>query len=68
MVKIKKRLTLKGQLRDMSIGATAEISARKTGYKPHIVREAVCHLKREGLLFECTERGVTDGIRVTRLQ
>lgn len=68
MVKFKRRLTLRGQLRDMAVGASAEISQRKTGYKPHIVREAICRMKKEGYLFECTEKGLADGIRVTRLQ
>ena len=53
----------------MSIGETAEISQRKTGYKPQIVREAICKLKKEGYLYECTEKGIADAaIRVTRLQ
>lgn len=68
MVKIKKKQTLRGQLREMSIGDVAEISQRKSGYKPQIIREAICKLKKEGFLFECTEKGVADGIRVTRLQ
>lgn len=69
MVKFKKKQTLRGQLREMSIGETAEISQRKTGYKPQIVREAICKLKKEGYLYECTEKGIADAaIRVTRLQ
>lgn len=68
MVKIKKRNTLIGQLRDMSIGDSAEIAFRKTGYHPHRIREVVSRLKKEGFLFECTEKGLADGIRVTRLQ
>lgn len=68
MVKIKKKQTLRGQLRDMPIGDSAEISFRKSGYRPSIVREAVCKLKKEGYLFECTEKGLADAIRVTRLQ
>lgn len=68
MVKIKKRQTLRGQLREMPIGDSAEISLRKTGYYPQRVREACHKLKQEGFLFECTERGLTDAIRVTRLQ
>lgn len=68
MVKIKKRTTLRGQLREMPIGDSAEISQRKTGYPPQRVREACHKLKKEGYLYECTERGVVDGIRVTRLQ
>lgn len=67
MVKIKKKLTLKGQLREMPIGDSAIISLRKTGYKPSIVREAICRMKKEGYLFECTEKGLAEGIRVTRL-
>lgn len=68
MVKIKKKQTLRGQLREMSIGDSAEISQRKTGYRPQIVREAICKLKKEGFLYECTEKGLADAIRVTRLQ
>ena len=68
MVKIKKKQTLRGQLRDMSIGDSAEISARKSGYQPQRVREACHKLKKEGFLYECTERGLVDAIRVTRLQ
>jgi hypothetical protein len=68
MVKIKKKQTLRGQLREMTIGDSAEISQRKTGYKPSIVREAICRMKKEGYLFECTEKGLVDAIRVTRLQ
>jgi hypothetical protein len=68
MVKIKKKQTLRGQLREMSIGDSAEISYRKSGYRPQIVREAICKLKKEGFLFECTEKGLADAIRVTRLQ
>jgi DNA-binding transcriptional regulator PaaX len=52
----------------MTIGDSAEISQRKTGYKPSIVREAICRMKKEGYLFECTEKGLVDAIRVTRLQ
>ena len=68
MVKIKKRQTLRGQLREMAVGDSAEISERKSGYKTARVREAVSYLKGEGLLFECTEKGLVDSIRVTRLQ
>jgi hypothetical protein len=68
MVKIKKKQTLRGQLREMSIGDSAEISYRKSGYRPQIVREAVCKLKKEGYLFECTEKGLADAIKITRLQ
>lgn len=68
MVKIKKKQTLRGQLREMPIGVSAEISYRKTGYKAEIVRQAICRMKKEGYLFECTEKGLTDSIRVTRLQ
>ena len=68
MVKIKKRQTLKGQLREMPIGDVAEITLRKTGYSPQRVREACHRLKKEGFLYECTERGMVDAIRVTRLQ
>jgi hypothetical protein len=68
MVKIKKRLTLRQQLRDMPIGDSAEIVQRKTGYSPQRIREACHKLKKEGFLYECTERGLTDAIRVTRLQ
>lgn len=67
MVKIKKRLTLMGQMRDMPIGDSAEISLRKTGIQPPRVREAAHRLKKEGYLFECTEKGLVDAIRVTRL-
>jgi hypothetical protein len=52
----------------MSIGDSAEISYRKSGYRPQIVREAVCKLKKEGYLFECTEKGLADAIKITRLQ
>lgn len=68
MVKIKKKQTLRGQLREMSIGDSAEITYRKSGYRPQIVREAVCKLKKEGYLFECTEKGLADAIKITRLQ
>lgn len=68
MVKIKKKQTLRGQLREMRIGDSAEISHRKSGYRPQIVREAICKLKKEGYLYECTEKGLADAIRVTRLQ
>ena len=68
MVKIKKKQTLRGQLREMPVGVPAEISYRKTGYKAEIVRQAICRMKKEGYLFECTEKGLTDSIRVTRLQ
>ena len=68
MVKIKKRQTLRGQLREMPIGDSAEITIRKTGYQPQRVREACHKLKQEGFLYECTEKGLVDGIRVTRLQ
>lgn len=68
MVKIKKRQTLRGQLREMPVGDSAEITFRKSGYYPSRVREAVSKLKKEGYLFECTEKGLIDAIRVTRLQ
>ena len=68
MVKIKKKQTLRGQLREMPIGEPADISYRKTAYKAEIVRQAICRMKKEGYLFECTEKGLTDSIRVTRLQ
>lgn len=68
MIKIKKRQTLRGQLREMPIGGSAEITQRKTGYSPQRVREACHKLKKEGFLYECTERGLADAIRVTRLQ
>jgi lysylphosphatidylglycerol synthetase-like protein (DUF2156 family) len=67
MVKIKKRTTLRGQLRDMPIGDSAEITFRKSGYHPQRVREACHKLKKEGYLYECTEKGLADAIRVTRL-
>ena len=67
MVKFKKKYTLKGQLQSMSIGDSAEITLKKTGFKPSTVREAVCRMKKEGYLFECTEKGLAEGIRVTRL-
>ena len=67
MVKIKKRRTLRGQLREMPIGGVAFITERKTGYLPQRVREACHKLKAEGLLYECTEKGIAEGIRVTRL-
>ena len=67
MVKIKKRQTLRGQLREMPIGDSAEITQRKTGYSPQRIREACHKLKKEGFLSECTEKGIVDGIRVTRL-
>ena len=68
MVKFKKKQTLRGQLRAMPIGEPAEISYRKTGYKAEIVRQAISRMKKEGYLFECTEKGLADTIRVTRLQ
>lgn len=68
MVKIKKRLTLRDQLRAMPVGDMAEIVQRKSGYSPQRIREACHKLKKEGLLFECTEKGLTDAIRVTRLE
>lgn len=68
MVRFKKKHTLKGQLIEMSIGDSTEISQRRTGYKPHIVREAISRLKKDGYRFECTERGLVDAIRVTRLE
>ena len=68
MVKIKARRTLRGQLREMPIGESAEITLRKTGYSPQRVREACHRLKQEGYLYECTEKGMVDAIRVTRLQ
>jgi hypothetical protein len=68
MVKIKKKQTLRGQLREMSIGDSAEITYRKSGFRPQIVREACHKLKKEGFLYECTEKGLADAIRVTRLQ
>jgi hypothetical protein len=68
MVKIKKRQTLRGQLREMPIGDSAEITYRKSGYQPQRVREACHKLKKEGYLYECTEKGLADAIRVTRLQ
>lgn len=52
----------------MPIGEPAEISYRKTGYKAEIVRQAISRMKKEGYLFECTEKGLADTIRVTRLQ
>ena len=51
----------------MPIGDSAEITQRKTGYTPQRVREACHKLKKEGFLYECTERGLIDAIRVTRL-
>jgi DNA-binding transcriptional regulator PaaX len=68
MVKIKKKQTLRGQLREMAIGDSAEINQRKTGYKPEIVRQAISRMKKDGYLFECTEKGLVDAIRITRLQ
>jgi hypothetical protein len=44
------------------------ISYPKTGWLPQRIREAVSVLKREGYLYECTEKGYADAIRVTRLQ
>lgn len=68
MIKIKKKQTLRGQLREMPIGDSAEITYRKSGYRPQIVREACHKLKKEGYLYECTEKGLADAVRVTRLQ
>lgn len=68
MVKIKKKQTLRGQLREMPIGETVVVSYPKTGWSPQRIREAVCKLKSEGFLYECTEKGYADAIRVTRLQ
>ncbi len=52
----------------MAIGDSAEINQRKTGYKPEIVRQAISRMKKDGYLFECTEKGLVDAIRITRLQ
>lgn len=52
----------------MPIGDSAEITYRKSGYYPQRVREACHKLKKEGYLYECTEKGLVDAIRVTRLQ
>jgi hypothetical protein len=68
MVKIKRRLTLKGQLMNQPIGEPALVSQSKTGYAPQRIREAAYRLKKDGFLFECTEKGIADGIVVTRLQ
>ena len=68
MVKIKKRQTLRDQLRGMPVWDSAEIVQRKSGYAPQRIREACHKLKKEGYLYECTEKGLVDAIRVTRLQ
>lgn len=68
MVRIKKKATLKGQLMALPIGETVVINAVRTGWIPHRVRETVSRLKKDGYLFECTERDYVNAIRVTRLQ
>ena len=68
MVKIKNKQTLRGQLRELPVGEEVVISYPKTGWLPQRIREAVSVLKREGYLYECTEKGYADAIRVTRLQ
>ena len=53
---------------NLPIGEPALVSQSKTGYAPQRIREAAHRLKKDGFLFECTEKGIADGIVVTRLQ
>jgi hypothetical protein len=66
IIKLKKTTTLTQQLRDMEIGKTAFVSDRD--HKILTVRHIVLKLKKQGYDFFCTEKGLIDGIKVTRLK
>ena len=66
MTEIIKPVTLLEQLRKLGVGEEAKISIME--YKTKSIRNAAETLKKEGLKFLVSEKGLRDGTRVTRLQ
>lgn len=64
--KLKTRIILRDSLREMPIGSTLSIDIRQ--FKTATVRTTVTALKKEGYLFETSDRGRIDDIVVTRLK
>ena len=65
-VQIKKRKSLPQILKDMEIGKQVVIRNRE--YKTTSVRNAITRLKEKGYLYECTEKGCIDYIKVCRIK
>nr|DAU88850.1 MAG TPA: hypothetical protein [Caudoviricetes sp.] len=61
-----KRKTLPTILKELPLGdhVTIKPSAHSIVY----VRQVVADLKRRGYIFEATEKGIPEGIKVTRLK
>lgn len=66
MTEIVKPVTLLDQLRKLGVGEEAKISIME--YKTKSIRNAVDVLKKEGLRFAVSEKGLRDSTRVVRLQ
>lgn len=64
--KLKTKILLKDSLRGMPVGSTLTIDIRK--FKIATVRTTVTALKKEGYLFEASDKGCIDHIVVTRLK
>lgn len=66
MAEIIKPVTLLDQLRKIGVGEQVNISTME--YKTRSVRNAADILKKEGLVFAVSEKGLRNSTRVTRLQ
>lgn len=66
MAEIIKPVTLLDQLRKIGVGEEVNISIME--YKTRSVRNAADILKKEGLVFAVSEKGLRNSTRVTRLQ
>ena len=66
MAEIIKPARLLDQLRKIGVGEVVNISTME--YKTRSVRNAADILKKEGLVFAVSEKGLRSSTRVTRLQ
>ena len=62
---IKKQKTLSERLRTLPSGEWVEIKNRD--YKASTVRDAIGRLRKKGFVFEATESGLIDSIKVLRI-
>ena len=65
-VQIKRRKSLAQVLKDMEIGT--QLIIRNKEYKTTSVRNAITRLKEKAYLYECTEKGCIDYIKVRRIK
>jgi hypothetical protein len=66
MITIKKSTSFTSRLRTLPLGQPVTIKNRDI--KPSYVRSVVSLLRKEGLNFLCTETGLIDELRVTRIK